>query len=1778
MERLLLKILLFALFASCVGEEKSAESVRVQSSGVFTPISFSIDGREVGGVFDLGEYVTGSDARAIRVKVKNNTRFPMTDMDFVYPERTTKSYGFYSEEGEGEYPGQGGTCGQTLEPNKQCLIILSFYVTKSGIYEEPGLFKFKNLVEDDDRAVRFTALAGQPASLVFDDGETNNFWFGEKVGLAQKPVLERADVIEYKRELLVQNKGELSAQEIDLGLSARCLSSDPDFSGSLASYGASGYEPKDYCNVWELEHNCPKTLAAQESCKATIRFTPPNQDPEWGFDQALEEIKYQAEIRATYESTPDGEDSALAGRFDTYSTSIEAKFGSSTKEIDFGEELTVGNFRKDLFKVKNEGYRAGALQALIFTKDQDGVYDGVDQAICIKDLSGDDYLTCYDSDLQNQLSLAQFPFVFKDRDACLVPAGEQEVQVSVDDGCIFNLRFQPSISYQTRKEFSYQLSVRYDSRRKGQVTIKERDLFKIKSRSLHAAKIEVAELKFDGTPVGLLGASADGDSPQLDERVDFGRLALLSPGYETWRNITITFQNVGGAQLDLYKAFSGIEGGENGLVELLKGVGKDLGPHAVKYFKEAMISAENCGSLGSIQSDPDLSNGNPSSQCAVTMSFAPVSMDTNLEQNQSMFDVLSAVPQKIFSFKYHDGSNFSDANIFSEEPDLAASSADNWKGESVGITAELIQKGFLADYSSVSGNLGQITRGETKYKNFILRNIGTGPITWIPYTGELLEHDSAVFYEKGLTRVDVPNPGIYGANYDCNDVIDFGYKGDDDDGDGTAATAADATSVQSRISSLTQLQKLETCVLRIKLADTNSMLRGVGSEPSLNRPVRSAALQNTLLSWELDQTHPEISLSLDFYDGDASGQPDSADDLAKTFGERFVTGSSHLKKELILKGNTKDMARLLPAFPTPYTSAVIYRPPYTLPQYSYYKDGVMETKNQDNISEAYFAAKNFYYLGTEENACVDFYSCQSYHFAGNAIDDNLAATGDSESSYDYLVHVGTFPKDTQVPFNFMVLNTGGSSATLTSETLVNQSSPAGNFFSFTSAHEDVLTPLGLMNGNIGANIGDNPRRSVKLVFEASQAGDYYADYLLEYNTGTPSQPTLTLKIRLLARVLDPIADLEMAVEDYDTEMGEALSGAPVDYTPGLGHAKSTQEVLYEAVRLNERSDSSPYMKKRVYVKNNTSVSMQGLHMEFRDSSPVGILSNKISMSDSGDIAIKVTSTNCPFSSPVDFAPGEECYVDVWYQPDTKDSQRSIHLAASFDVEPDPALYQYMQRNLSFRFSPKEPSVIRIAGAREENVRYKERGGDGTIISGQKAFILDFGTKVYNQEDPEYVFEKEVTNENTDTRASLLRQWEMHRGLSNTGYGPADITDYDSYGYTTIFQEGQIEVKANQTCLFGGATESGDETEAKGFNANTTEDCFLKIFYRPDFNMIGRQLSFTEVDDVSETYASLTYYNNKRNSVDKILISLTGKMHPPGSVLQDSANPYQDIEALPGASIGLAWSPMSAQAPILGPITGYRVYYTRYPGELGDVFKMMESSANFVDIYSGYDALINNSEIANLSSYYLKVVAIRQNSDYTAGNFPGLGSGRYLSFSQAGTIKVTVPSPEFLYDHQLNAFIPYNRLDGIYTYDEARSACAGLRPVYISDSGESAAKYFTLIDQQVWDFIESDFNFTSSYSDVSTMAHWIDTGLVYDIESIFGAETDPVYDPLASYQNFPGRGQAYFRPTEDMAAEYGTYMVAKTEGGLFGSAEYSGYESFMGPAYPEGVARCFIPLD
>lgn len=1784
MKFIVVRMLHLFILVSCIApsSEQGGEDISVENDGVYTPISYKINGKEVEGDFDLGEYETGSDTIAITVDVKNNTRFPMTQMGFSYPGQVSKVFDFYeSSGGEPAYPGEGGTCTTVLYPQASCQIVLSFYVAKSGVYEQQGMFYYKNLVEDDNRVVNFRILAGQPASLIFDDGSTNQFWFGNKVGNAKKPVLERADIITYSRSLLIQNKGELSAKNVNITLPTTCASYDQTFTGDLLNYTQSGFPSVNYCEPWNILHDCPSELGVDESCSATITFIPPNQDPAWGFDQALEEVNYQAKVSTKYESSPVSSSlTTLTGNFVTNSTTIQARFKTTKLEQDFGDEVIVGNKKYDIFQIRNDGYREGELKMFVFSKDLSGSYHGEDKVYCRKYDSSSGYFKCYNEDFSTEYSLEDFPFVINGRDGCFAAPGDDPVYVPIDGTCVFDIIFQPSINYKQRYDFKYNIAINYDARHKGLETIKEVPLFDIVSKSLHTGKIEVASIKFGGFDESLAGAIAD---TGIDQSVDLGRLALLSQGYEFWRTLSITFQNTGGADIDIYKAFSGITGGSTGRIELTTADGLNIGPHNIKYFKNVKIDSNNCGVSGKLEGDPSLDSGVPSSKCIITMEFAPIAQTTNQKQDESMFDNLNLdPPQKMFTFTYHDGSNYSDLNRFGGSPDISSSETDAWKEYNVGITAKLIQKGILADYSELNADAEILVRGNIKYKNLIFHNIGTGPISWIPYTGDDIDLYDPSQLNGGLTRVSVTNPSDYGANYDCNNVFDFGYKSLDDNEDGSE-NAADVTQIKNRVDSLTKLKKLEKCVLRLRYQSTSHQLGNDFNESSIIlKHVNSEELseQDKLYlvnNWNLDKT-----LSIDFYDGDADGQAEVGTDFTKEFGEFFETTKSHLRNMVTATARFNPMARLVAVNPEPYMSASIVMPPFNQPSFDYLgPDNNVITQSAKSYARQFFSAQNLPYSYLDEDGQPDdsvdtcqssayFSSCLSQTFISNAISGGSII----DSDVDYVFHAGTFPKNEWFYIKMSIVNATNTNAKITNVSTSNMSD-SNYLFGFTAEYDSpVNESLGKASPGSSAITGGF---DVPLLFIGYTVGQHSMTYEVTYETGRASLPTSTFKVRIIADVLDTIGRASVEVEDYDTTTGTAvLTGTKTPVGTGYNHGFHGSDFIeYKAVEVSARDETAPYLKKRVHVKNESGFRMHNLSIKYLDTPISDQASEELSFSETAlTRAIRVMDNTCDDDNYLDHT--EFCHIDIWYQPDKDDEETELFLSLLYDTGNN--RNQFIQQNIRLNFVPQPPSVVTIKDTNEENINYVDRE-TGEEVYGKKAYVLNFGTVTYNQNNFSYSFLKKLENNNTQTRASLLKQYEKHRGLGNSGYDSSHITDYDSDGYTTIYDSGtstpKIEVKANEVCLFGGTNESSLDAFDRGFNQNTTEECFLKIVFTPGINMLGRRLSFTEIDDVSEVYFELEYYNNKRSSTDSFFVTLTGKVKPPASVL-DNAEPYSNIVSYSGSEIQFNWTSMSPVSPEVGGIIGYRVFYSKFPDDLGDVIDMMDTNAKHVDVYTGNSVTLDDSYIQDLTKYYIKVVAIRSNSGYTAGVFNNLPSGEFLSFPVIDNLEVVVPSSDFFYNHQGKMLVSYSKESGRHKYYEAISVCQNLSPIYISDKGLQSLKTFDLITQAAWDAIEVDLLVNSDYPEVGRVRHWIKSGLIYDVDNIF--QNHPDYNSSNAYQRFESLLQAYFRSSSTHISEYGTSLVAKTEGGLFNNSDYEGYEAFMGPGIPEGIARCYIPLD
>jgi hypothetical protein len=512
-----------------LGCQQQKEAVAILSGGIYTPISVEINGIPATEVFDIGEYETATEARSIVIKVRNNTMFPMTDMDFVFAPTPTQAVSFLrSAEGEPKYPGAGGTCGATLLPAQTCIINLQYEAAASGIYTQPAKFQYKNLVEPDGRPITFTFLAGTAASLVFTEDKTR-YIFGDEVGPTKIPVVERAIKQTYTRVLEVKNAGELSARDIALNLTQSCLSA------------ATAQCPDGMGGVYSITHDCPSRLLSGLTCNIIVHYAPKNQDPEVGPVPAdIVDIRYESTIKANYTNNPDNDRAVLTGYFSSVSATIEARYETSIDNLIFETPIVSGNRAVKQFRVNNTGYRDGELQKIIFTN-----IVGSHVATCIREDSSDQYMKCYDQLLTSEKSLAELPFFLKDRNDCMsVHNGALKTYTDVGKSCVFDLFFQPSISYLGLQDFNLDMYAEFDTRWQDLVVIKQRELQVVTSQSLPAARLVILSAKIGATEyVSSLDSATV--IPFRDYTYDFGRLALLSANYFKRKAFSITFKNEG---------------------------------------------------------------------------------------------------------------------------------------------------------------------------------------------------------------------------------------------------------------------------------------------------------------------------------------------------------------------------------------------------------------------------------------------------------------------------------------------------------------------------------------------------------------------------------------------------------------------------------------------------------------------------------------------------------------------------------------------------------------------------------------------------------------------------------------------------------------------------------------------------------------------------------------------------------------------------------------------------------------------------------------------------------------------------------------------------------------------------------------------------------------------------------------------------------------------------------------------------------------------------------
>lgn len=1773
--RWLLSLIFLISLLGC--QQKGQQSVEILNSGIFTPISVQVNGKIlVNELFDIGEYETATEARNLVIKVTNNTMFPMTEMDFVFAPTSTQAVSFLrSAEGEPRYPGAGGTCSATLLPGQSCIINLQYEAAASGVYTQPAHFHYKNLVEPDGRPVTFTFLAGTAASLVFTEDKTR-YVFGTEVGPTKIPVVERAIKSTYSRVLQVKNAGELSARDISLGLTQSCLSA------------VTAQCPDGMGNVYSISHDCPARLLSGQTCNLTVFYAPKNQDPVVGpVPPEIVDIRYESTIKANYTNNPDNDRAVLTGYFSSVSATIEARFDTSIDNLIFETPIVSGNRALKQFRVNNTGYREGELQQIFFT-DMLGSH----VASCVRVDSVDQYMKCYDQALTTEKTLQELPFYLRDRNDCVsVNNGTQKIYTDVGKSCVFDLYFQPSIRYLTQLDFNLDMHAEFDTRWQDLVVIKQRELQTLSAQTQTAARLKVISLKIAGTeyissndPALQVVNDFNLPIPYESNTYDFGRLALLSPNFFKRKSFSLTLKNEG--QFPAKNLIFKDGRNTNIPFQSVNATGVSLGPHTpYQYFTGTLVDDLSCAEIP------------PGGTCTIKSNFAPIGLGDELKQMENMFDDLSGHQDdfvKRFITTYDDGALFSDSNLKTTLKDIPNRSL------TANIKATLVTKGVLSDYASENTWGGSTRTARNKdVQVFIFRNIGTGPISYLPYVGDSLP--SSLLYLDRTT-----NLATYNANFDCLDIFDFQYNpvnsmGTIQSRQGTWSSYPTSLNTETgwhalpseKSCALTfRNQAKESLKTIIETGPGTLQLASYGGE--LGRFFSHMVTGNDL--WEFpDKYLSDIRFQVDYYDGDSSDPAIASHPIQSVLGHYEIT----TRKQIGTVSNNQ--AKVIPSNLYPQTSAVMYRPPFTLPTLS--ADSI--TKTGKSIPEAWFAGPN--------NATIDDPQFKPFMKGFDSKDFILPSIGGLPGSYDYMIFLGTFPVGENHVASIKLSNFGVSNSDLSNTFFENSPSPFSIASgSITGTDSLSLAPSGMETANLPtAGIGNN----LGIRFNPTVAGRFTNTLTYTYTTGefvnqvSGAKKTRVMKILFVADAVTSYPDLKADVYDFDVLEQDGvdpivtMQPTPTAINPTTNNNAIPPKIVLSSIKLSNPTSRDTYVKKRIVFKNTSATNkLYNLKLNLKATttsivSTTNIFVGTASMNQTNcATAFSNTRTGNGLASLNEAGtPGDSCYVEIKYQPKLADTVKTTLLSFIYEIKPN----QYIEKHIAVELSPVDPATVAVIDGPSTTLSREDVFDEfGNTIP--KSHPLAFGSVVMNVEPLPLNFNqssgsyKRLTVKNAGvTKASFLKSYHDYLDEFNPAYtGPTypgtniipAAGDYtiggDGFEYTTIYLKkysygtNRIEVKATKACLFG-----DDENNVaipgfqKGFNSATINPCKLEIYFNADINYSAKEILIKQPARMKDNYFRLKYYNYNRSSVSQIPLyfHLKGLVKPPVSAFA-STPVFSNVVTKEAGTATFSWASMLASAPTVGPIVGYRVYYSSSLGDItGDVYPL--GNTKFIDTMD-----INNrtrlfSGMQKGRFYYFRVVAIRQNAKYNAKYFPNLADGLFLSevspVTTANYLRLIIPLSGTEYLHSLNALVER----GIFwptpsPWATVDTKCKNRTSAVLFNGTTNTPRAYSLMTKPIWDVIK----FSPLYHDYGNylqVPHWVAGGASYNIATMFGSQSG--YNPAELTQTFPLPRYFYYRDSNNYNA-----LVAMAVGGVL-DTDYSDYLSLVDAKAEYAVGRCIITL-
>lgn len=1719
-------LLLFLMFIW--GCNPQSGNVELQTKNIFNQPLFTINELNASNTdLDLGEFLLTDTSMPLLIEINNKTDYPYTELDLIFDAADDISPAIqYKSNSEGiiQFPGEGGSCKNTLAPKTKCTINALFYPREGRTYNEIVTLKFKNLVSSEEHVVRIKILAGMPASLVFTEDKTR-YIFGDEVGIQKIPVIERDEKLTYEKILEIKNGGGLSAKNLTITHTELCNST----SNNLC--------PDGMDDVYEITSECPKKLGPDETCQVKVSYSPKNQDPPSGpIPDEIKEIYYKSTINFKYISDTKNSERNLNGFFNSLSTNIQAKFKVTMDAIVFEDKILSGNRDIRAFRIINYGYREGLLQS-ISVRDSDGSMIGTCRA---EDATS--ILKCFKPD-NSVLSLADFPFTIKDKDKCLAPNGMTPTVIAVEGGCIFDLTFQPSVTYLEDKQFNdLQPEITYDSRWKGRETILSRKLFNLSAESQAAARIVLDRVSYLGTTY-----TATGDvGPWV---TDFKRLTLQSSNYFMRKPIQLTFKNVG-----KYKA-TGItlRDGLNRAITI--GGSTTLGSHT-PFFYTSVTGSSSCEEIG------------PNELCTISTQFAAIGLNTNQEETENMFDGIDSLGDsfKKFSISYQSGASFTDANLEGDVDYPIQTAASH-------IKATLVRKGLLLDLQEDPKNFSDIglgnvnSHGDESLSYVYLTNIGSGPITYI----RLWNAPSLI--GQGVELLPTPNPLDLGAQQDCLNLVDIP----------SVMTTEIMPEVRASAGGLVaSLPKDEKCVftVRVKAAESQRFKNPYSCRDPVTLALSKIELGSRLTTgeWEFcrnlymsntGQGWDRVSFS--YFDGDTT----APGRLSPTYGNRFEL------PEYARNFQTRWPAKLIPDTFSPWLTATLYRPSITLPP----------TSNSPSINIApawFFGSVPGSFL---ESAAIDLLNVPAFSKAEKSRNYVTTMSSFNPAGYDYVFYVGSFPVGSpNVAVSLPIANYGGRLAKLID---IDTSSvdPAFVINSLPSI-PDFINPLANFSPQITLSTAVPGEKSMILSYEYNtgeviETMIYKSSASVPDNAASATSKTRVQRILILANITDSAPNLAMSVNDFDIIQNDGAPPSVTMLTPStpsvttLNTQNPAETIVFESMKITATPTANDiYAVKRINFTNDSDYPLHGLEISFRSTAVSATVKDL-----SSSFTLIASQSTCTAGATL--LADESCYLSYKFQPRGTDTNDGFVLTATYRSEN----HEYFMKNLGISLNPISPGSVIPLAMTSEAIKFKPVVGAAAV--DRTSFFFNIGTVALTTIPMTYSLSRQLNNP-ISTKTSLLLAYHKYlqannlRGYNNSTPVPTSVvpltTDYrtvGAYQYTKIFSRKYADnsermvIEASKGCLFG-----DDENNAliphfkKGFNVSTTtpNSCQIIITFNANFDYLLKTIAINNGDDMRDAAAEIWYFSVNRTSSSSLWFHVKGVFNPPTSVALGS-DTYTGHQSFDNPKMTQFFLPrVAANAGGLGPIVGIRVLRSTSRVALNDPY--LKTHTNFIDIPYSYDDNFLaqfTSGFVNGTFYFYRAVAIRYDARFahSAARFNGLSSGRYLStLSNLATVQgILMPPLNHFYFHTPTPVIVEKSLRGgqqVDKYATSSSRCTSTT-VVLKNNGANVVRGYSLINKSTWDRLVLTPAATS-YNDFTRVAHWLSE----NITSIDArCSMLPNFIPGQASQTLESSSVFYIRSPGNPSAQ-----VRTVAGGVPGTS-YSGFTSYIAPEINFGSARCHV---